>query len=315
MEIGCNVESRRPWTNAEAVRTIGTRAEALGYDSLWVSDHVILPAQFESVYPYAQSNNLFTPEHSENYYEAITVLAFLAGATRRPRLGISVLVVPQRPPLITAKQWATLDALSVGRSILGVGAGWLREEFEALGAGAFFGPRGKALDEAIAIYRALMTQPGELSFQGEVYQFAPLRAAPKSPQPGGPPIWVGGHGRRSLRRAAELGDGWQAVRMNLDEFQACRATLDGLLTRYGRSWSELTLSTSLIMCAPGASPPGEPGDSDLFGSPEEMAAKVKAFLDAGVEHIMLRCWPHDSSAPVLEAMEYFARDVRPLLAS
>jgi probable F420-dependent oxidoreductase len=314
MEIGCNVESRRPWTNAESVRTIGTRAEALGYDSLWVSDHVILPAQFESAYPYG-ANNLFTPEHSENYYEAITVLAFLAGATRRPRLGVSVLVVPQRPPLVTAKQWATLDALSEGRSILGVGAGWLREEFEALGAGAYFGPRGKALDEAIAIYRALMTQPGELSFQGEVYQFAPLRAAPKSPQPGGPPIWVGGHGRRSLRRAAELGDGWQAVRMNLDEFRACRATLDGFLTRYGRSWSELTLSTSLVMCAPGASPPGEPGDWNLFGSPEDMAARVRAFVEAGAEHIVLQCWPRDSAAPVLEAMEYFARDVRPLLAS
>ena len=315
MEIGCNVESRRPWTSAETIRSIGTRAEALGYDSLWVSDHVVLPMGLESVYPYGDTT-LFTPEHSENYFEAITVLSFLAGCTRRPRLGVSVLVVPQRQPLIAAKQWATLDALSEGRSILGVGAGWMREEFEALGAGQFFQPRGKALDEAIRIYRAMFSQTGDISFEGEVYRFAPLRAAPKSPQPNGVPIWIGGHARRSLRRAAELGDGWQAVRLELDEFLACRATLEELLPRYGRTLADLTLSTSLVMCAPGASPPGgTAGDSDLVGGPEEIAHKVRRYLDAGVEHVVLQCWPRTSVAPALEAMEYFARDVRPLLAS
>src|SRR5262249_19084766 len=155
-------------------------------------------------------------------------LAFLAGRTSRVQLGVSVLVAPQRPVLLSAKQWATLDALAGGRTILGVGTGWLREEFEALGA-ATFAQRGTALDEALRIFRTAWSQPGPVAFAGEVYRFAPLRADPKPVRAGGPPIWIGGHGRRALRRAAELGDGWDGVRMGLDELRAALATLEDLL--------------------------------------------------------------------------------------
>ena len=124
-----------------------------------------------------------------------------------------VLKLPVRPPVLVAKQWATLDALSGGRTILGVGAGWMREEFEALGFGHTFGPRGKATDETIKILRSAWTTQGDLSFEGEVYQFGPVRMLPKPVRPGGLPIWIGGHGRRSIRRAAELGDGWQPLRI------------------------------------------------------------------------------------------------------
>ena len=136
MKFGVYVENLRPWTTGETIGMLGGQAEELGFDSVWVSDHVVIPERMESTYPYGGPGT-FTPATVGNCFEAITTLAFLAGQTSRIQLGISVLVVPQRPPLLSAKQWATLDALAGGRTILGVGTGWLREEFVALGAETF----------------------------------------------------------------------------------------------------------------------------------------------------------------------------------
>ena len=313
MEIGCRVESRRPWTSTETIRTVATRAEALGYDSLWVSDHVVLPSVLDSTYPYGPTA-LFTPAESQNYFEAITVLSFLAGVTQRPKLGVSVLVVPQRQPLVAAKQWATLDTLSGGRTILGVGAGWLREEFTALGVDTFE-RRGKALDEAIRIYRGVFTERGDLSFEGEVYRFGPIRVGPNAAQPGGVPIWIGGHSRRAQRRAAELGDGWQATRVTRAELAAGRDNIQALLPRYGREPGAVLLAVAMSVWAPGTGPSGEVHESDLVGSAAEMAERVRAYRAEGVEHLLLQLQPSDSYAASLDAVEFFGREVRPLLGN
>ncbi len=290
---------------------MATRAEALGYDSLWVSDHVVLPSVLESTYPYG-SAALFTPAESQNYFESITTLAFLAGVTQRPKLGVSVLVVPQRQPLVAAKQWATLDTLSGGRTILGVGAGWLREAFAALGVDTFE-RRGQALDEAIRIYRGVFGEREDLSFEGEVYRFGPIRVGPNAAQAGGVPIWIGGHSRLAQRRAAELGDGWQATRVTREELVAGRDNIEAMLPRYGRPAGAVTLAVAMSVWAPGSRPIGEAHESDLVGSAEEMAERVRSYAAVGVQHLLLQLQPSDSYLGSLEAIEHFGREVRPLL--
>jgi len=312
MQFGINVQNMRPWTTGETIGMLGTRAEELGFDSVWVSDHVVIPERMESTYPYGGPGT-FTPATVGNCFEAITTLAFLAGRTSRIQLGVSVLVVPQRPPLLSAKQWATLDALAGGRTILGVGTGWLREEFVALGAETF-AQRGTALDEAIRIFRTTWSQPSPVSFEGEVYRFASLHADPKPDRAGGPPIWIGGHGRRALRRAAELGDGWQGVRMGFEELRAVRATLEDLLGRYQRRLDDLELAMALSAFPPGTRPAGPPTDSDLVGSPAEMAERIRQYAALGIRHVLLHPQPRDSAASVAESMEFFAREVRPQVA-
>ena len=205
MDIGVLVVNNRPWVTADTIVSLGTRAEALGFDSLWVADQVVVPSRLEPSYPYGTTRH-YDIEGNQNFFEALTVLTYLAGRTSRVQLGTSVLVAPYRQPLLVAKQWATLDALSGGRTILGVGAGFMREQFEALGVDTF-DRRGAATDEAIRLFRAAWAPGAEVSFAGEVYRFPPLRFLPKPARPGGPPIWVGGNGRRSIRRAAELGTG------------------------------------------------------------------------------------------------------------
>src|SRR5712691_6067899 len=134
MQFGVHLINGRSWSSVENIIPLGVRGEAWGFDSLWVSDHVVIPTTIDDTkYPYGPPGT-FNPDAMQNYWEAFGVLSFLAGATKRVRLGTSVLVLPQRQPALVAKQWATLDALSGGRAILGVGAGWMTEEFEALGA-------------------------------------------------------------------------------------------------------------------------------------------------------------------------------------
>ena len=312
MQFGINVQNMRPWTTGETIRMLGTRAEELGFDSVWVSDHVVIPERMESTYPYGGPGT-FTPATVGNCFEAITTLAFLAGRTSRIQLGVSVLVAPQRPPLLSAKQWATLDALAGGRTILGVGTGWLREEFVALGAETFE-RRGTALDEAIRIFRTTWSQPNPVSFAGEVYSFEPQHVNPKPARAGGPPIWIGGHGRRALRRAAELGNGWQGVRMSLEELSTVFATLEVLLGQHHRRLNDLELAMALAAFPPGTRPSGPPTDSDLVGSPAEMAERVRQYAALGIRHVLLHPQPRDSAASVAESMEFFAREVRPQVA-
>src|SRR5262245_33555955 len=240
MKIGVHVVNARPWASAESIVSLGVRAEALGFDSLWVSDQVVIPSELQSNFSYGATGQ-YDIDANQNFFEAISVLTYLAGRTSRVHLGTSVLVLPYRQPLVVAKQWATLDALSGGRTILGVGAGFMREQFEVLGTD-IFDRRGTATDEAIRLLRAVWAPDAEVSFAGEVYRCQPVRLLPTPARPGGPPIWVGGNGRRSIRRAAELGDGWHAVRISIDELRAGVATLNKSLDRNGRPRSDVITS-------------------------------------------------------------------------
>ena len=311
MNIGVHVVNARPWATADSIVSLGTRAEALGFDSLWVSDQVVIPSKLQPSYPYGTTRH-YDIEANQNFFEALSVLTYLAGRTSRVHLGTSVLVLPYRQPLVVAKQWATLDALSGGRTILGVGAGFMREQFEALGMDTF-DRRGAATDEAIRLFRAAWAQGAEVSFTGEVYRFQSVWFLPKPTRAGGPPIWVGGNGRRSIRRAAELGDGWHTVRIGLDELRTGVATLHELLDRNGRPEADVVISAKFGLYCPGTGPRGEPHESALTGSAELIAARLRSYRDAGLQYLVLDPTQHAAPAEALEAIEFFASEVRPLL--
>jgi probable F420-dependent oxidoreductase len=303
MRFGVHLAASGPAATPERIGRLAARAEELGFDSLWVSDHVVIPTEWASEYPYGPPGT-FTLESSRNYYEPLITLAWVAGATRRVRLGTSILVVPYRNPVLVAKQAATLDALAGGRLVLGIGVGWLEEEFEAVG-NPHFRRRGVLTDEYIQLYRALWTgQP--TSFEGRFYQLRSVIAEPRPAQQPGPPIWVGGHGERALRRTVELGDAWAAIRISVDEFRQGGERLRELAAERGRPVPELTTRCNLW---PGRQGPGA-GDYDLFGEPDAIAATVSRYAEAGCAEMVFDLFPRDTPDAMLGTLDRFAAEVR-----
>src|SRR5438067_8433937 len=177
LPIGCTLPTSGAAADPAALGALAQTAEELGFDSVWISDHVVVPQQISSAYPYS-ADGRFPTEPTQAYLEPLATLGFLAGVTRRVRLGVAVLILPYRHPLLTAKMIATLDNLSGGRLDLGIGVGWMREEFEALGVGAdIYEHRGSATDEQVRILRTVWTQE-VAGFEGRFYRFAPVGAHP-----------------------------------------------------------------------------------------------------------------------------------------
>lgn len=227
---------------------VAQHAESAGLDSVWVSDHVIVPSVVESVYPYdrAAAPRAANLTNLERFYDALTTLAFVAGTTSRVRLGVSVYVLPIRNPIVTAKTVATLDALSGGRVIFAVGSGWLAEEFAVLQAP--FTDRGARTDEYIRLCKACWTED-EVRFDGRYYRTIPFRCAPKPVQQPHPPIWIGGNGQHALQRAARLGDGWHPIDLRPVDMHAKIAALSALCAADGRDAKEIAISLRAPMTA------------------------------------------------------------------
>jgi probable F420-dependent oxidoreductase len=314
VEFGFSLPGRGPLASPDVVLAMAERAEALRYASLFVTDHVVLPASTAaSVYPYSASGQ-FPGGSRQDYLEPLVMLSHLARATRRIKLGTSVLVVPYRNPLLTAKMLATIDVLSGGRVILGAGVGWLQEEFVALGAPPF-GERGRVTDEYLRLMRAAWTTD-PVSFEGRHYRVRDVHALPKPVQRGGIPIWVGGHTDRALRRAATLGDGWHPIALRPpgllvpDDYAAKVKQLHGHAERAGRDPRAITLTIRVPMAVrpKRAKPPG--GDRPLFqGTAAEVIADIRIYQGLGVTHFVFDPTVQDLRS-VLQNMERFADEVR-----
>ena len=283
MRYGIALPNYGPLAGPENLLRLARHAEARDVDSVWVSDHVIVPERIASIYPYdrsaqpqpAQLHNL------EQFYDALTTLAFVAGATSRIRLGVSVYVVPLRNPLLTAKTVASLDALSGGRVIFGCGVGWLREEFDALHAP--FAARGALTDEYLRICRALWTQD-LVTCDGPHYLAPPVRGRPKPVQQPHPPIWIGGNGRAAMQRAVRLGTGWHPIELSPAELGARRATLHALCAAAGRDPAELTISLrATLRCVDR----NEPAAPPLTGTAAKLRADIAAYAAAGADYLVL----------------------------
>jgi probable F420-dependent oxidoreductase len=194
-----------PIADASFLVPFARHAEELGFDSLFLADHIVFPAHKREPYPYTASGAYPWDNDAVQLPEPLAVMAFLTGATTRLRVGTAVLVLPQRDPFLLAKQLATMDRLSGGRIELGIGAGWLRDEFELLGWG--FDDRGPRTDEWIDVLRTLWRDQ-RASHHGANLSFDDVRLTTHPVQPGGVPIIVGGHSAPALRRAGERGDGF-----------------------------------------------------------------------------------------------------------
>ena len=298
MKFGVWLPNCRHLATPDVIRTTAVRAEELGYDSVWVSDHVIVPN--------ANVGNFGTA-----IFDPFVTLAVAAGATSRVKLGTTVLIIPYRNAVVTAKMVSSLDALSGGRVILGIGAGWVAAESAMLGVP--FAERGAMTDEHLRAMQELWTS-AEPAFNGKYTQFGALKFEPKPVQQP-VPIWVGGHSRAALRRTVAVGAAWHPINRPPDELRAGRVELERLARAAGRATAPvITLRNDVRVLRPGQGvPTSTHGGRVLAGEPGALIDQIKELADCGVEHLVLEFLSEDGRA-LDEQMQLFAAEVQPAFA-
>ena len=308
MEIGLGIASMGINARPESFRRKAELGEQLKFDALWIGDHVIIPHQINSPYPFGNRwPGRLAVEPDDNVFEPLATLGFLAGAVKTPKLGISVLVLPYRNPIVTAKALATLDVLSEGRVILGIGTGWMEEEFLALNAPPF-ASRGAVTDEYIQIFKELCTAESP-NFQGQHYQISGIAFFPKPVQKPYPPIWVGGNTLAAMKRAARLGDGWNPAGLTPKEVAEKRIILRRLCQEAGRNPDEVKISLrGMVRFTEGR------GDnrSPLQGTTQQVTDDLRRYQEAGVEHIIMVPMGK-TDEELIDVIERIAEEVRPKL--
>jgi probable F420-dependent oxidoreductase len=308
MRYGFYLPTRGPLANREDLTAILTAAEKLGFASTMVADHVILPTKIESAYPYTVAGNFVSEGEC---CEQLALMAFVAGRTEKLRIVSSVMIVPHRNPVFNAKALATIDVVSGGRVTVGIGVGWMAEEFRALQT-PDFAHRGAVTDEYIDIFRKLWTAK-PVAFRGRFYSFDEVVCQPAPLQAGGPPIWVGGHSGPALRRVAKLGDGWHPVGATAasplppTEVAEKLRVIEKLMQAEGRDFAKLQVSYKAPIYDGGMPPKGEA--RRLFTGGRDAALEdVDAFAKAGV-HELVFDFRAPSRAEALERMHRFAEDI------
>ncbi len=259
---------------------LARRADDLGFESVWIPEHLVLPVQMAGS-PHKGAEHPPIPPQTP-VFDALNYLSFLAGTTRNIRFGTQVYNIGLRHPFISARAAATLDIVSGGRFEFGIGASWLREEWEA--AELDFDTRGARIDETLRVCFALWTEP-IVSHHGKFFDFDEVMFEPKPVQPGGPPIHVGGDGVAALRRVARYGDGWLPMNHTLDMLPASLHKLGTLWDEQGRS--------------------GRPQIS--IGLQVESADDVRRMADSGIDRLIIAPWERTSRA--LEGISRFADEI------
>jgi probable F420-dependent oxidoreductase len=311
VEIGIILPNSGPLASASAIYRIAERAEALGFDALWTADHLVLPIESSSFYPYLPGMQV-RPDARHAFIDPLIALAGIAARTSRIRLGVSVYLAALRHPIVAAKLVASLDQMSGGRVVLGVGAGWVPEEYETLGIE--FSQRGKLLDEHLEAMRALWSQDHP-HYQGKRYRFDNIGFEPK-PVRGHVPIWIGGNSRAARRRAARLGDGWHVIDVPIPELRAGIAELDRLCRESNRRLEDLTISMRAQILLTDAHVPPEQRIAPLTGPLDEVLADLRTLREIGVGHVAL--WPAAREPDLdayLEHMERIAANIAAPLAA
>ena len=302
MKYGFTLPGRGPLATPENMGIIARHGEELGYDCLMTGDHILVPNDISSTYPYSE-NGEFPGSGSGEAMAQLTVLSFLAGQTKTIRLGTSVMIVPHRNPLVAAKALATLDVLSQGRLILGVGVGWMREEFEALGIPPFE-ERGVVTDEYIQAFKELWTSD-KPSFQGKYCQCDNISFLPKPVQKPHPPIWVGGESRSAISRTARLGDAWCPLGTNpqfpMGQPEQLAAGMERL-ARYARREGR------------------DPADIDVVyriaysEEPDRVAEDIRRYVEMGISQLIVGFGRQTNNLDdMLSGMDEFATRVWPLV--
>jgi probable F420-dependent oxidoreductase len=309
MEFGLHLPASSAGVKAEDLIRFVQNAEALGFYCITVADHVIVPKNISVPYPYTVDGKY---PGTGYHLESLMTMGFLAGATHRIRFITSVMIAPYRNPIITAKMLASLDVLSQGRVIVGLGVGWMKEEFENLQAPSF-ADRGNVTDEYIQAFRELWTKDNP-SFNGKHCNFSDIIFLPKPVQQPAIPIWIGGHSRHAIRRAARLGDGWHpiggvpTIPLEPEDIKKDLATMNEYPVKAGRD--PITIHVALK----GSLFDKEKKIADrrrrFMGEAEEIAADIREYGAAGV-NTMIFDVRRPTSAETLERMEWMAKDVFP----
>ena len=301
MHFGVTLPHFRHLASPDALRRVAHHAERLGLDSIWVTDHVVLP-------------DSALPKFGEMFYEPLTVLGYVAGITSRISIGTSAIILSYRNPLVTAKQLSTIDVLSEGRLIFGAAAGWAEDEFRALGVS--FEDRGARSDEYLRVIRTLWTEDRP-QFDGDFARFSDITFQPQPVQQPHPPIWIGGNSPRGIRRAAELGDCWHPTRPSVEDIRIGSDRLVEAARRAGREPGAVSIAARepFKLDETMRADPRKP----LLGPRNHILDSLAAFAELGVTHFVIDLFYsisalHDSTLDsVMQAMEVLAEEIRPNL--
>jgi probable F420-dependent oxidoreductase len=310
MDFGLHLPASSAAVKPEDLVRFARQAEALGFYCLTIADHVIVPKDISVPYPYTVDGKY---PGTGYHLETLSTMGFLAGATQRIRFATSVMILPYRNPIVTAKMLASLDVLSGGRVIVGAGVGWMKEEFENIGTEPF-SERGKVTDEYIAAFRELWTSENP-TFEGKYCRFSDIVFLPKPVQKPTIPIWIGGHSKQAIRRAARLGDGWHpiggvpTIPLEPQDIAADMSMLREYAEKAGRDAKKIrvALKGSLFDREKQITP----GKRRRFlGSAEEVAADIRDYRAVGVDTMIFDV-RRATIAETLERMEWMAKDVFP----
>lgn len=309
MDVGVSLPTVGPIGEREFVLGIARAADRAGLHSVWGTDHVVFPKVRKTPYPYQRSTTevLFSP--GVDWLDPIATLGVVAGATEHVAIGTAVLVLPYRSPVVLANELSTLDRLSEGRIILGIGAGWMNEEFVAVGVPPE--ERGPRTDEYIRLLKTLWSAKGYVSFEGRFVQLHDVTLAAKPHRPGGPPIYVGGNSKPALRRAGALADGWLGMEIFVDEIADARDSLSKAAADAGRDPSSVAMAVRR-----GVLPPFEvsnmlPERRAIAGSARDVADELLRYQEEGVSLAVLDLAMFPAEAE--RAIEWLAAEVLPLL--
>jgi probable F420-dependent oxidoreductase len=259
MNVGISVPLPAYWVD---VAFMARTAEALGFESFWCAEHPFIPVHSTSRFPGSEDGVI--PETYAHFVDPFVALARASGVTTRMKLGTGIVLVPERHPLLLAKEISTLDLFSGGRFLFGIGAGWLREETQLMGGD--FDHRWSQTRESVLAMKELWTKP-EAEFHGRYYDFPPVKSNPKPAQKPHPPVILGGHATNVLPRVVAWGDGWLPNRTTPEQLHESRLTLDRLAKDAGRDPATITISVH-----------GQPADRDL----------IRRFHDAGATRVIVR---------------------------
>jgi probable F420-dependent oxidoreductase len=293
MRIGVTVPNiHETLAERTTIEAVGRMADELGLDSVWCNDHLAIPAapQGGGAEPaYAAG---YGEQRGQHVYEPLIVLAYLAAVTRRVMLGTSVYLLPLRSPVLAARQVVSLDRLSDGRLVLGVGVGWLEHEFAAVGVP--YRERGRRTDEAIAVLKAACGPDG-------------AEFLPKPVQWPHPPLWIGGRSPAAVRRAARAGNAWHPSHLTADELRRRIPELRAECERAGRSADDVAVTTRRKLVRELSA---DDADRVLQGEPGAIAATVAELEQVGVTHLVVEI-PGSSEDELLENLDWFGREVLP----
>jgi probable F420-dependent oxidoreductase len=312
VDFGIHIGTRGCLTSRETIMAVAQRAEALGYAYLGVADHLIVPVHTDIRYPYT-ADGIWPGAPTGECFDVIATLAFIAGCTERIKLLTSVAVVPHRPAVLAAKLFLTADVLSGGRVIAGVGTGWMKEEFEALGTPPF-DERGAVTDEYLQAWRALWNEQRP-TLDGKYARFSNVVFAPKPASKPHLPIWVGGESPPALRRTVKFGDAWypvsnnQTIRLNTpDRLKTGIEGLHRVAEKAGRDPGSIDVGYLWFGPPVWTAQQGPDGRQLFSGGSSDMLADAAALEGAGARHAILYL-QRPTIEETLEVIQRFGEEV------